>query len=616
MHGWIGKIIRVDLTNREIQIEDLNERAAYEYIGARGLATKLLCDEVDPKVNAFSPENKLIFATGPLTGTGAPSASRFMVVTKSPLTDGIANASCGGFWGADLKFAGYDAIIFEGAASEPVYIWINDDKIEIRDAAHIWGQKVHKTHEMLKAETDMEAKVACIGPAGENLIRFGCVISEGRAAGRGGVGAVMGSKNLKAIVVKGTGSVTVADNERFYNATVKSFDNVSNEYALDHFGKYGTPGVIALTAARGVLPTKNFQLGQYEKWENISGQALLEKYSKRKKEGVSCYNCPVACGRVSKVTEPGFEGEGHGPEYETVGSFGACCYIDNLAAVVKANFICNDMGMDTITAGLTMSCAMELYEKGYLTKEEVGYDLYFGNAEALVALLEKMGRKEGFGEYLAEGSYRLAERYGHPEFSMSSKKSEFPSYDPRGLQGMGLQYATMNRGGDHIRGEQQDMDLYNVYDWRICTDRGITHVDSFVTEDKPLLVKETQDWFCIIDSSGMCNFMFYLGNIEDDMLALLEAATGVSFKGVEGLMETGERIFNLERMFNFKAGLTMENDSLPPRMTSEPIPDGPCKGQVVKLDEMLPVYYRIRGYDQQGRLKQETIERLNLEFYQ
>jgi len=608
MYGWIGKVLRVNLTIGKISIEDLNPKTAKDFIGGRGLGAKILFDEIDPKIDPLSPENKLIFVTGPLTGTGAPAGCRYMVVTKSPLTGAIANSSSGGEFAPELKFAGYDLIIFEGKSEKPVYLWIKNGRAEIRDARELKGKNTTETEDIIRANTDEYAKVACIGPAGENLVRFACVISGGRAAGRSGVGAVMGSKNLKAIAVRGTKGVAIADKDGFKKAALKAFNLLDRE----EFSKYGTPAVLSLVNKRGVLPTRNFQQGVFESAEKLSGEKLASTLSKRKNMGVACFGCPVACGRVSKVTDPDFAGEGAGPEYETIGAFGSLCGIDSLPAIAKASFICNEVGMDTITAGSTIACAIELYEKGFLSKKDVGRELSFGNVEAMIELVGKIGHREGFGDILAEGSYRLAEKYGHPELSMTAKKHEFPSYDPRGLQDMGLQYATQSRGGDHIRGEVQDIDLYGVYDWRIVKDRNITYVDSFAIEDKPLLTKEVQDWFCCIDSSGMCNFMFYLGDIEDDLLSLLETATGVSYDGLKGMMKAGERIFNLERLFNLKAGLTQKDDTLPKRMLEEPLPGGPAKGQVVHLNEMLPVYYKLRGWTKKGVPNLEKLKELGL----
>jgi len=613
MYGWIGKVLRVNLTKCKVSVEDLDLEVAKNFIGGRGLGAKFLFDEIDPKIDPFDSQNKLIFATGPLTSTGAPASNRYMVVTKAPLTGAIANSSCGGSFGSELKFAGYDLIIFEGKSTNPVYLWIENERIEIRDAGKLWGRSTSETEEMIRTETNEYAKIACIGPAGENLVRFANIMDGGRAAGRSGVGAVMGSKNLKAVAVRGTGGVTVADKEGFLKAVREAFQALDSEYTR-YFGKYGTPSVLSLVNERGVLPTRNFQAGVFDSAEKLYGEKLVPFLKRKKKPifGVACFGCPVACGRATEIVRANVINEGHGPEYETIGSLGAACGIDDLKAIIEANYICNEMGFDTITAGMTIACAMELYERGFLPKKDVGMELNFGNAKVMVNLINKIAHREGFGDILAEGSYRLAEKYGHPELSMSTKKQEFPCYDPRGLQGMAIQYATQSRGGDHIRGEEQDIDLYGVYNWRIVKDRNITYVDSFATEDKPLLTKEVQDWFCCIDSSGMCNFMFYLGNTEDNLLSLLETATGVSYGGVKGLMKTGERIFNLERLFNLKAGLTAKDDTLPKRMLETPIPDGPAKGQVARLKETLPKYYELRKWDKNGVPTIEKLRELGL----
>jgi len=602
MYGWNGKILRVDLTNARVFKEDLDAKVARDFIGARGLAAKYLFDEIDAEVDPLSPENKLLFATGPLTGTRVPGANRYMVITKSPLTGAIANSNSGGNFPAELKFAGYDLIIFEGKAEKPVYLWIEDDRIEIRSAKGLWGKNTYETQDLIRAETNERAKIACIGPAGENLVRFACIVNDnGRAAGRSGVGTVMASKNLKAVAVRGTKRVAIADKDDFREAARNAFEALRKNYYTKHFGTYGTPGVLSLMNELGVLPTRNFQTGVFESAEKLCGETLNATLSTRKNMlGIACFGCPVACGRVSEVTDPDFAGKGDGPEYETIGSFGSACGVDNLSAVAKANYICNEMGMDTISTGVTIACAMEAYEKGFLPPKDVGMELNFGNAKAMVELVRKIAYRQGFGNVLAEGSYRFAEKYGHPELSMTTKKQEYPAYEPRGIQSLSLQYATQSRGGDHIRGEVHCIDVYGVYSWRICTDRDITYVDSSTTNDKPLLTKEVQDFYAVIDAAGMCNFIFSLGCIEDNLLSLLETVTGVNYGGIRGMMKAGERIFNLERLFNLKAGFTAKDDTLPPRMLKEPMPSGPSKGQVVHLDEMLPEYYKLRGWDEKG----------------
>jgi len=612
MYGWTGKFLRVDLTKSKITVEDTDPKIAKDFIGGRGMGVKYLYDEIDPKVDPLSPNNKLLMVTGPLTGTGAPAGNRYVVVTRSPLTGAIANSSAAGSFTTSLKYAGYDMIIFEGKSKKPVYLWIDDGKVELRDAQHLWGRTTSETENAVIAETAPEAKVACIGPAGERLVRFSCVINDvGRAAGRSGVGAVMGSKNLKAVAVKGTKGVKVADRVGFYNAMVSCYKTLDYDY-VEEFHQTGTPGVLSLVQEFGALPTGNFQSGVNKDWEKICGETLADTLSVRKRMGVACPACPVACGRITKVTDPDFAGIGAGPEYETIGMMGSSCRVTNLGAISKANFICNEMGMDTISTGNTIGCAMELYEKGYLPKKDVGKALNFGDANALVEMTEKIALREGFGDILAEGAYRVAEKYGHPEFFMGVKKQEFPSYDSRALQGMALGYATQPRGACHIRGEVQDLSLYGVDAWRITRDRKIEKVDPLTWKDKPVLTKDIQDWFCMIDSCGMCNFMFFLGVDEDQCRVLLETATGIDMDGHKGFMRTGERIFNQERLFNLKAGFTAKDDTLPKRMLEEPMPEGPAKEMVAHLSEMLPEYYKLRGWDTNGVPTPEKLQELGL----
>ncbi len=612
-YGWTGNVLRVNLSQPLVTIEVLDRPSAENFIGGRGLGVKYLYDEIDPAVDAMSPKNKLIFATGPLTGTGAPGGSRYMVVTKGPLTDAIAESSAGGAFAMAIKYDGYDIIILEGKASTPVYLWINNDQVELRDASHLMGKTSTETEIAVIAETDPDAKVACIGPAGENLVLFASIMSDmGRAAGRSGVGAVMGSKNLKAIAIRGTNGVKVADNEAFLKAMMEAYEAIDNE-DTEHFHQHGTPSVLALVKEFGSLPTRNFQTGVNPQWEKLSGETLSTTIATRHKMGLACPACPVGCGRVTRVTNPEFAGEGVGPEYETIGLFGSSCETNDLDVVSKAGFICNEMGMDTISAGAVIACAMELYEKGYLPERDVGMPLNFGNSQAVIKLIEDMALRKGFGKVLADGSYRLAKRYGHPEFFMGSKKLDFASYDPRGLQGMGLGYATNSRGACHIRGEVHDLTLYSVQHWRVTMDHNVGPVDPHRWDDKPVLAADVQDWFCIIDSCGMCNFMFFLILNEDHARALIEAATGIDMGGNKGLMKTGERIFNLEKLFNLKSGLTVRDDSLPKRMLEEPMPDGPAKGMVVHLAEMLPEYYRIRGWSHESIPTPKKLQELGLE---
>jgi len=612
-YGWTGNVLRVDLSKPLVTVEELDRSVAENFIGGRGLGVKYLYDEINPAIDALNPGNKLIFATGPLTGTAAPGGSRYMVVCKGPLTDAIAESSAGGPFAMAIKYAGYDIIILEGKASKPYYLWIDDDRVELRDADHLWGKTTTETETAVIAETDPDAKVACIGPAGENQVLFACIMSDlGRAAGRSGVGAVMGSKNLKAIAIRGTNGLKVADKTGFLTALEDAYKTIDTEFT-EHFHQLGTPAVLALVKEFGALPTRNFQSGVNPQWEKLSGETLASTIATRHNMGLACPACPVGCGRVSKITNPKYAGEGVGPEYETIGLFGSSCETDDLEVVSKAGFICNEMGMDTISAGAVIACAMELYERGYLAEKDVGMPLNFGNNEAVIKLTEDMALKRGFGAILADGSYRVAKRYGHPEFFMGSKKLDFASYDPRGLQGMGLGYATNSRGACHIRGEVHDLTLYSVNHWRLTMDHNLGPIDPLRWDDKPVIGADIQDWFCIIDSCGMCNFMFFLALNEDHARALIEAATGIDMGDHKGLMRTGERIFNLERLFNLKAGLTARDDTLPKRMLEEPMPEGPAKGMVVHLDEMLPQYYRVRGWSPEGVPTQKKLQELGLE---
>ncbi len=596
MNGWIGKILRVDLTNQSYTVEDLDEGLAKDFIGGRGLATKIFFDEVDPAVDAFSPENKLIFATGPLTGTGVIASSRYMVVTKSPLTGCIACSNSGGYFGPELKFAGYDMIIFEGKAPEPVYLVIKDDTIEFKSAVDLWGKNTDVTEDLIREEIGdawkaEEFRIASIGPAGEKLSRVACIINDKtRAAGRSGVGGVMGSKNLKAIAVTGTKGVPVVDRKKFREIVRASIDKNRAEVAkvtAQALPIFGTSVLVHIINESGILCTRNFQTGVFEGADKISGETIRDTILKRNK---GCYACPMACGRVTEIKDPAFKGEGEGPEYETVALFGASCGVSNLGAVAKANYLCNLLGVDTIDAGNIVACAMELYEKGFLPEKDIGFKANFGNAEALVKLVEMMGLREGIGDLLAEGGYALAKKYGHPELFMGVKKQGLPAYDPRGVQGMGLSYATSNRGACHVRSYLIATEILGVNAKR----------DPFQSEGKPAVLKAFQDLTAVIDSSGLCLFVSLAeGFGVDDMVTLLEAVTGAGYTQ-ENVLQAGERIWNLERLFNLKAGITKADDTLPKRFLEEPMPEGPAKGRLCKLNEMLPEFYNLRGWDENG----------------
>ncbi|HEX2945480.1 MAG TPA: aldehyde ferredoxin oxidoreductase family protein [Clostridia bacterium] len=601
MYGWTGKILRVNLTDSTIKTEALNMKDAKLYLGGRGLGTKMYMDEVDPKIDPFSPKNKIIFLTGPLTGTFGTSAGRYEVVTKAPLTGTIGASNSGGHFGPELKYAGYDGIIFEGKSEKPAYLFINNDKVELRNAEHLWGKTVNETTDSLLAETFEDGRVACIGPAGEKLVLFATVMNEkGRAAGRSGLGAVMGSKNLKAVVVKGTKSLQVADNKAFYDACVDARNKLrAHPVTGQGLALYGTQILVNILNQSGGLPTRNWKDGGvFEHAEDTSGEALTSKYLVRNK---GCFGCTIGCGRITRISEGKFKSFGEGPEYEAGWSYGADCGVKELDAICKANFICNDLGLDPITMGSTIACAMEMYDKGILAKKDLGKDLLFGDADAIVEYTRMTGYREGFGDKLAQGSYRMAAAYGHPELSMTVKKQEMPAYDGRALQGIGLEYATSNRGGCHVRGYMTSPEILGIPQ----------KLDPLVTTDKASWLKIFQDLTATVDSAGICLFTTF-GIGLPEIAAMIRTATGINYTDEE-VLQIGERIWNLEKIFNLKAGFTKADDTLPPRLLKEPMPSGAAKGKVNQLDVMLPQYYQARGWDKEGIPMKEKLKELSIE---
>ena len=602
MNGYTGKIIRVDLTNKIIKIEKLNMDYAKNYIGGRGLGSKYLCEEIDPQIDALSPENKLIFMTGPVTGTNATCAGRFNVVAKAPLTGTIGAGNTGGYFGPELKFAGYDGIIFEGKANNPVYLHINDDLVELKDAKHIWGKNVFETTDILLNENEEDAKVACIGPAGEKLVLFAAVMNDkDRAAGRSGLGAVMGSKNLKAVIVKGSNGIGVANALQFNKAVAEAREKVTANGVTGTGGglaTYGTEVLVNILNEMHALPTNNWQTSRFEDADKISGEYLTENYLIRNK---ACYACPIGCGRTIKIPDGKYKGVVAGPEYEAGWSYGASCGINDLNEINKANHVCNMLGLDPVTMGATIACAMELYEKGYITKEDLdGGELKFGDANSIMKLTEQTGNREGFGDKLALGSYRLADMYGHPELSMTVKKQEMPAYDGRAIQGMGLSYATSNRGGCHVRGYVTSTEVLGIP----------MKTDPLSTEGKAALVKLFQDLTALVDSSDICLFTTFAIGLPE-VSGMLRGTTGFEYSDEEMLL-VGERIWNLEKLFNLQAGLTREDDLLPPRLLNEPVTSGPSKGKVTELEVMLDEYYQLRGWDKEGVPTDEKLAELSL----
>ena len=597
--AYYEKIARINLSTGEIKVEPLDLELAHKFIGGRGLGTKILYDEGVATVDPLSPENKLIYITGPMTGAAAPSTGRYMVVTKSPLTGMIACSNSGGIWGAKLKHAGWDAIIVEGQAPEWTYISIEDDKIQLLDAREYLGMMSEEMDTRLKEKHGPTASVLNIGPAGEKQVLLAAIMNDkDRAAGRSGVGAVMGSKKLKAIVVKSSRIKldNIADEEALKEATKKAMDVLmANPVTSSGLKQLGTAILVNIINNVGSLPTRNWQESYYEQAEDISGEALAEKYLVRPG---ACYRCPIACGRVINVN-------GHvtgGPEYEPLWAYGANCGNNDLNVIDECNMLCNEYGLDAISTPCTIAAALELYQRGAIKEEDcAGVPLEWGSTEALVEWTKRMGNPETELDWLmSSGSARLCEHFGMPEISMSVKKQEMPAYDARGIQGIGITYATSNRGGCHVRGYMISPEVLGLPQ----------QLDRTVTDDKAAWAKTFQDLTAVIDSMGHCLFTsFAMGGQE--YTDLLNAATGTNWT-VEQVLEIGDRIYNIERMFNKAAGMKPEDDRLPKRLLNDPIVNGPSKGMVSQLPLTLPQYYEARGWVN-AFPTDETLKKLGLD---
>ena len=603
--SWQGRILRVNLTAGTCTGEDLKMEWAMSYLGQRGLATKYMMEESDPTADPLSSGNNLIFATGPLTGTPASTGGRYSVITKGALTGAIACSNSGGHFGAELKHAGWDMVIFEGRSEKPVYLFINNDDAQLLDASHLWGKSVWETEPAIKSRhQNDEIRIASIGIAGEKMNRYACVVNDlDRAAGRSGVGAVMGFKQLKAVAVRGTMGVKVKNMAGFLAVAAKSNEQVTK--GGKGLAKNGTLPMMNVTNSYGSIPTRNNREVQFDGIDTVNVQAMKKP---RKSDGKAnlktnkaCFGCTIGCGRVAQMDQEHFSVKGReagyptvsgGLEYESGYSLGPMVGVKDIEAATYANYVCNEQGMDPISFGATLSAAMELFETGAISEKQTGgIKLNFGSAEALVKMVELTGRNEGFGEELALGSKLLCEKYGHPEFSMTIKGQEIPGYDGRAMQGMGLAYATSNRGACHLRASPYGDDFEHVR-----------------TEGKARIVIDTQDDTGATDSAGICQFPDY--SLEQLSALLCEACEGDWSE--ENLHLVGERIWNLERQFNLAAGLTAADDTLPERMLKEPAPSGAGKDRVCELDKMLPEYYSLRGWDDKGVPTTETLNRLSL----
>ncbi len=602
---WQQQILRVNLSTGSCTTEPLNMEWANQFLGSRGLGSKYLYEEMDPAVDALSAENKLIFATGPLTGTMASTSGRYTVITKGALTGAIACSNSGGKFGGELKNAGYDMLIIEGKADKPVYLHIENDKVEICDAADIWGKTVWETEDILGARYgDPLMRFAGIGQAGETLCRYACVVNDKhRAAGRSGVGAVMGSKNLKTIAIRGTVGTPAASKEVFQKITEINARMDDRE----GMARDGTLAMMDVTNGFGSLPTRNNRSVRFEGADKLNPEAMHTPNANGHTNIVqngACFGCTIGCGRICKIDpdhwsvkdRPEYQGASGGLEYETAYALGSACGVDDIDAATFAGFICNEYGMDPISLGGSIAAAMELFDIGAIDEKTTGgIRLEFGNAEALCQISELVGKGEGFGADVAMGSKRLCEKYGHPDLSMTVKGQEFAAYDGRSMQGMGLAYATSNRGACHLRADPYGHDF-----------------ETTEIEGKAKIVAETQRVTAFMDSSGLCLFPAGCGWGIDDYCELVDTVCEGDWSSEARMAETGERIWNLEKLFNLKAGLGKKDDTLPKRILEEPADVGTGKGLVCRLDEMLPEYYEINGWDAEGVPTAATLQRLGL----
>jgi len=607
--GFMGKILRVDLSRGKVNEEPLNDRVAAQYLGGSGYGARVLYNEVPPAVDPLGPENKLIFMTGPMTATRFPTTARYVVVTKSPLTGIMVNGSSSGYWGMEFKNTGHDGIIIEGKSPKPVYLYIKDDQVEIKDASHHWGEDALATQDLIRKELgDQKIRVACIGPAGEKQVLLSCIINdESRAPGRGGNGAVMGSKNLKAIAVRGSRKAEVA-NEFVYNEVARKVaTSVTAHPTIAMLSTYGTANNMDTMWVPGDIPIKNWQEGGWvEGCINLGGKKMVDTILK---PHAACWNCPIRCARWVKVEEPKYAFEGGGPEYETLGSLGSMCLIDNLNAVAYAGHLCNQYGMDTIGVGCTIAFAMEAFEKGVITEKDTGgIKLTWGNAEAMVEMVELMGQKKGLGELLGQGTRRAAQRLGKgsEHYAVNVKGMEVPMHDPRAFFSMAVNYATGPRGACHLQGLPYIFELGIIF-----PEAGIKHLQGrFDKDGKGLAARAAQCSSAVINSLVTCIFAA-LGLQPSVIGFLMGACTGQNYTAQE-IVTMGERIINLTRVYNLRAGITGKDDRLPPRLL-EPTKEGGHAGKVPDIAYQIRDYYKVMGWDEKGIPTPDRLKQIGLE---
>ena len=610
MFGYMGKILRVNLSKGTISTEEIDPQIAQNYIGGAGFATRILYDEVPAKADPLGPDNLLIFMTGPVTGTRFPTSGRFVVATKSPLTGIMVTASSSGFWGVELKKTGHDGIIFEGKSKKPVYLEILDDSVKLKDASDIWGKDAYEVQEILKKSVGKKnARIACIGQAGEKLAPMANVMNdEGRAAGRGGTGAVMGSKNLKAIVAYGNQKITPAADEFLIQMTKEIVKGVQDDPFAQFFTKWGTAFNMDMGWAAGDVPVKNWQVGEWEEGcTNLGGARMAETILKP--HSGACFNCPIQCARWVEIPKGRFAYEGPGPEYETLGSLGTMLLIDDLEAVAWLGEMCNKYGIDTISAGCTVAWAMEAYEKGALTKKDTGgIELTWGNVDAALEVVDQMGRVEGFGALLAQGSRRASEKIGKgsEEYAIQVKGLEVPMHDPRCYHSLAVNYATGTRGACHVQGGSYVVELAVI-----TPEAGLHYKQGrFDKKNKGLAAKVSQDLSAVHNSTAIC--MFAGMALQPSHVGILLGIVAGQAHSSQTIQQAGERIINLQRAFACREGISRKDDTLPKRLLT-PLPDGGAAGKAADLEYQLNEYYQLRGWDDNGIPTPERLQMLGLE---
>jgi aldehyde:ferredoxin oxidoreductase len=613
--GYAGKILRIDLTEREVKMNDLERDLASGFLGGRGFNSKGLYNELPPDTDPLGPDNKLFISTGPLVGTMFPTASRFNISAKSPQTGILGDSNAGGHLAPEIKFAGYDQIVLEGRSGDPVYVFVDDDEISFRDASHLWGMDVYEADEAIRSELgDRRVQTAVVGPAAERGVRFAGVYANlMRAAARTGMGTVMASKGVKALAVRGSGSVEVA-HPRMFEGLVKDIEG--EIYAHEQYWprrRMGTTRILMMADAMGFLPTRHYTSGTFEHAREVSGERLAEEFNVKTR---GCFACTIPCSRFYVVKEGEFAGlYGEGPEYEALGSFTSRVGNGDLGLALKANDLCNKLGLDALTAGECISWAMELHERGMLTREEAdGLDLSWGEGETILALIEKIAKREGFGDILADGSMAAAEKLGRGgDLAMQVKGLDIIMADPRGLKGFGLGYAVASRGGDHLRSEP----FLELSDDPAIGERmfGVPEATMrLANRGKGKLVSYFEDWNAVIDALEPCkNIMQNMEILTFERASrVIEACTGLKLSPAE-VRQVGERIVNIERAFNVREGIRRWDDGLPKRFREETLPKGDSSGTVFDQEPMLDEYYGERGWDKEtGIPHARTLEGLGL----